>query len=65
MVEFPTTGGGDKQANKQTDTHTHKYHNSAWPGGRAQIQNTKMQKYKLHICKNTNYRVVVVLIVEV
>ena len=31
-----------------------------------QIQNTEMQKYKLHICKNRNYSVVVVvLVVEV
>ena len=30
MVDFPITGG-DTHTSKQTDTHTHQYHDSAWP----------------------------------
>ena len=50
----------DKHTNKQTDAHTYQYHDLAVKI--TQIQNTEMQKYKTHICKNTNYSVVIVVL---
>ena len=65
-------GGGGGQAHKQTNRHTHTsipWHSLAQGPGQVkitQIQNAEMQKYKWHKCKNTNYSVVVlVLVVEV
>ena len=34
-LTFPIQGG-DKRTNKQTDAHTHQYHDSAWPRGQAE-----------------------------
>ena len=35
-LTFQLRGGGDKHTNKQTDTHTHQYYDSAWPRGQAE-----------------------------
>ena len=66
MGDFSIRGGG--QTHKQTNRHKHT--SIPWLGlayGLSlvkinQIQITKMQKYKWHICRNTNNSVVAVVL---